>query len=382
MSAIEQCFCIADLRRVARRRLPRAVFDYLDGGADDEVTLRRNNEGFARYQLVPRVLRDVATVDTSTTVLDKSVALPIIFAPTGIPGIFHHEGERAVVAVADRCNMIYTLSSMATTSIEDVARLSRGIRWFQIYVWRDRELLKDFIERCRAGGYHTLILTVDTAVGGNRQRDLVNGLTMQQNLSWGSRFEALRHPEWLFRYFTHRRPRLANVSQYGVDDKTLFGVMDYIAKQFDPSVTWSDAEWMIQTWKGPFGIKGIACADDARRAVEIGAKVVIISNHGGRQLDQSPALIDVLPEIVAAVQGRAEVILDGGVRRGTDVLKALALGARAVMIGRAFLFGLAAGGEAGVMRAVSLLRAEIERDMKLMGCAKLADLGPHSMRRM
>ncbi|MCP5146473.1 MAG: alpha-hydroxy-acid oxidizing protein, partial [Gammaproteobacteria bacterium] len=228
---IDRCHDIEDLRQLARKRLPRALWDYLDGGADDEVTLARNMSGFNDWQLVPRVLQAVDTVDTRTTILGHNVDLPIIFSPTGISRAFHHEGEPAVVRVADRNNMVYSLSSMGTTSIEDVAAVSRGIRWFQIYVWRNRELLKDFIERCRVSGYSALFLTVDTAIGGNRQRDLYNGLTMKDNLTWSSRFEALTHPHWMYNYLTRDKLRLANVSKYGVNDKSLFSVMDYIANE-------------------------------------------------------------------------------------------------------------------------------------------------------
>lgn len=377
MSKLRSCFNLDDLRSRAKKRLPRMIFDYLDGGADDEVTLRRNRDGFSKVQLMPHVLRDVSDIDLSTTVLGQPIDLPVILAPTGQTRMFHHTGEVAVARAAAKAGTIYSLSSVSSTSIEDAARASDAPNWFQIYVWRDREITKEFMRRCKEMGYHALCLTVDLPVHGNRERDLRNGLTFPAALTPKTVADVVRHPVWLAHYLTSPKIEIANI----VDCPRLQvepgeGLMEYVAKQFDPSTDWDAAAWMIEQWDGPFLIKGIVNPDDARRAVEIGASGIIVSNHGGRQLDYMPSPIEILPDIVQAVAGRAEIILDGGVRRGTDVLKALALGAQAVMIGRPYLYALAAGGEAGVDRMFELLRAEIHRDMALLGCRKISDLTP------
>jgi len=381
MSRLDRCYSIADLRRAARRRLPRAIFDYIDGGADDELTLRRNSRDFLRYELVPRVLRNVEHADLGTEVLGTRIGFPVVCAPTGASRLFHHEGEAAVARAACEAGTIYSLSSVSTLSIEEVAAASVGPKWFQIYVWRDRAILKDFIARSREAGYRALCLTVDVPVPGNRERDLRNGLTVPPRLVLGTLLDTIRRPRWLWHYL--RSPPIAfrNVTGYAGAATDMVSVMEYISRQFDPLVTWDEAAWMIEQWKGPFAIKGILSVEDAQRAVAAGATGIIVSNHGGRQLDHVPAPIEVLPEIVDAVGSRAEVILDGGVRRGTDVIKALALGARACMIGRPYLFGLAAGGEAGVKRALELLRSEIARDLQLLGCNSIAQLDRSYVRR-
>lgn len=371
---LDRCNSIIDLREAARRRLPRTMFDYIDGGADDEVTLRRNPRAFGRYELVPRVLKNVARVDLSTRVFGSRIELPVICAPTGASRLFHHEGEAAVARAAHKAGTIYSLSSVSTLSIEEIAAASDGPKWFQIYVWKDRGILKDFIERCRESGYRALCLTVDVPVPGNRERDLRNGLTVPPRISLATLFDTLQRPHWLWHHLTSPRLSFRNVEKHAGAATDMVSVMEYISRQLDPSVTWDDAAWMIEEWKGPFAIKGILSAEDAERAVAMGASGIIVSNHGGRQLDHTPAPIEILPEIADAAGARAEVILDGGVRRGTDVIKAIALGARACMIGRAYLFGLAAGGEAGVARVFDLLRAEIIRDLQLLGCSSIAEL--------
>ncbi len=373
---------IADLRRVAKRRLPRAVFDYADGAAEDEVTLRRNVSGFQRYDLVPRVLVDVSEVELGTTVLGQAIEFPLVLAPTGLTRLFHHEGEMAVARAAERAGTIYTLSALGSTSIEDVAAAGKGPRWFQIYVWRDRALVREFFERCRASGYHALCLTVDVPVLGQRERDLRNGMTIPPSLTASAILDAALRPQWWWRFLTTPRITMANVvgrGHAGRGDVTALGT--YVNSQFDPTVTWDDLAWMVEEWGGPFAVKGITRAEDARQAVELGVQGIIVSNHGGRQLDQAPAAVDALPEVVAAVGDEAEVILDGGVRRGSDVVKALALGARACMIGRPYLYGLAAGGERGVDRALELLRSEIQRSMALVGCRSVQELDRSYVRR-
>ena len=368
------CHSIADLRRAAKRRLPKAVFDYMDGAAEDEVTLYRNQADFGRYELLPHFLVDVENVDLSTRVLGAAIDVPYILAPTGMSRLFHYTGECAVARAAQKAGTMYSLSSVATTSIEDVAGVSEGPKMLQLYVWRDRGILKDFIRRARASGYTALCLTVDLPRAGQRERDLKNGFTVPPQIRISNILDNLVRPDWLWGFLTHPRMTLENVRDHAIAAENLFSVIDYTTAQFDPSLTWDDMAWMVQEWGGPFAIKGILSVDDARRAADTGVSAVIISNHGGRQLDHSPSPVSVLPAIADAVGDRVEVILDGGIRRGTDVIKALSLGARAVMTGRAYLFGLGAGGEAGVDRALELLRAEIKRNMMLAGCTSVRQL--------
>ena len=374
------CYSIADLRRAAKRRLPRAVFDYMDGAAEDEITLYRNQADFGRYELLPRFLVDVENVDLSTRVLGADIEVPFILAPTGMSRLFHYAGERAVARAAQKAGTLYSLSSVATTSIEDIAGVNDGAKMLQLYVWRDRGILKDFIQRAKASGYTALCLTVDLPLAGQRERDLKNGFTVPPSIRLSNILDTMLRPDWLWGFLTHPRMTLENVREHATAADNLFSVIDYTTAQFDASLTWEDMAWMIREWGGPFAIKGILSVDDARRAADIGVSAVIISNHGGRQLDHSPSPVSVLPEVVDAMGDRVEVILDGGVRRGTDVIKALALGARAVMVGRAYLYGLGAGGEAGVDRALEMLRAEINRNMKLVGCTSVQQLGSKYMR--
>ena len=371
---LSNCHSIADLRRAAKRRLPRAVFDYMDGAAEDEVTLYHNQADFGRYELVPRFLVDVKNVDLSTTVLGSAIDVPFVLAPTGMSRLFHHTGELAVAKAAQKAGTIYSLSSVATRSIEDIAGINDGPKMLQLYVWRDRGILKEFIHRAKASGYTALCLTVDLPRAGQRERDLRNGFTVPPEIRLSNILDTLMRPSWLWGFLTSPRMSLENVREHTTAAENLFSVIDYTTSQFDPSLTWEDVDWMIKEWGGPFAIKGILSVDDARRVAEAGATAVIVSNHGGRQLDHSPSPISVLPDMVDAVGDRVEVILDGGIRRGTDVIKALSLGARAVMIGRAYLFGLAAGGEAGVDRALHLLTEEIKRNLMLVGCTSVTDL--------
>ncbi len=371
----ERCYNIAELRKLAARRLPAPLFHYIDGGADDEWTLARNTSAFDRVEFRPRALVDVANPDLATTVFGQEIAWPLICAPTALSRLFHHQGEAAVARAARAAATIYSLSSISSTSIEDAARLTDGPKVFQVYVFRDRGLTREFVQRAKDAGFIALQLTVDVPVSGNRERDIVTGMTVPPKLTLMSLMDIAMHPRWVYRHLTTPRIEVANVAHRPPPGShALGGIIQYLNAQLDPSVTWDDADWMIREWGGPFAIKGIMTAEDARRAADIGASAVMVSNHGGRQLDFSPAPFDVLEEIVDAVGDRLEVILDGGVRRGTQILKALALGARAVSVGRAYLYGLAAGGEVGASRALTILRSELERAMALAGVRTLSEI--------
>lgn len=372
---ITDCNNTADFRKLAKKRLPAPLFHYLDGGADDEVTLRRNSEAFDQVRLIPDVLADLGGMDLSTHVLGQRLDWPVFLSPTGMNRLFHHDGERAVCSAAEKFGTMYSLSTVSTVSIEEIGALTAGPKCFQIYIHKDRGLTREFIERCRAANYAALCLTVDTLVAGNRERDLVTGMAIPPRFTLSSMLSFMLHPVWAWHYLTSEKFQLANVSQR-VDDGTgsLISVIDYINRQFDRSITWSDAEELIQAWGGPFAIKGVMSVADAQRAVDIGASAIMVSNHGGRQLDGSTAPFDQLAAIVDAVGDSIEVILDGGIRRGTHVLKALAMGANACMIGRGYLYALAAGGQPAVERALQRLRDEVERDMVLMGCTTPARL--------
>lgn len=379
---LKRCHNIADLRKAAASRVPAPMFHYMDGAADDEVTLGRNVSAFDELELLPRNLIDISHIDPTTTVLGQPVSMPLILAPTGMSRLFHWQGERAVSRAAARAGTIYSLSTVGTHSIEEVAAACHGPKWFQIYVFKDRGLITEFIARCRAAQYHALCLTIDLPLTGNRERDLRTGMMIPPKFTLSSWLDFVLHPIWSLCYVTSPPFSLANVAHRvaSANRDNVQTLVSYIGEQFDRSVTWDDARLMIEQWNGPFAIKGILTADDAKRAVDIGATAIIVSNHGGRQLDHVPAPIDVLPEIVEAVAGRAEVIVDGGIRRGTDVLKALALGAQACMTGRCYLYGLGAGGEAGVDRALALLKSEIVRDMALLGCRNVKEITRNHVR--
>lgn len=372
---------IRDLRKYARLRVPSPMFHYMDGAADDEVTLRANCSDFDRYELLPRYLVDVSNIDTSTTVMGAPIDFPVVCAPTGMSRLFNNDGELAVSAAAAAAGTAYSLSTVSTYSIEQVAEVCAGPKWFQIYVFRDRALIDEFMQRCRAARYHGLILTVDVPVPGNRERDLYTGMQIPPAFTLASWFDFCLHPLWSIKALMSEEFQLANVAHKApVGERDAITLVGYLAKEFDPSVDWDAAAWMVEQWNGPFAIKGICCVEDAIRATEIGANAVILSNHGGRQLDNAASPISLLADVKAAVGDRIEVIVDGGVRRGTDVIKALALGARACMIGRAYLFGLGAGGQAGVTRALELLRAEVERDMALLGVTRIEDISEKHIR--
>ena len=360
---------IGDLRNVARRHVPRAVFDYVDGAAETEASLRRSREAFGRIEFVPRVLQDVSKVDLSTTILGRPSSMPLVFAPTGFPRLMHQEGEPSVARVAGRMGIPYALSTLGTTSPEDVAAAAPDTdRWFQLYLWNDREAALDLVRRARAVGFNALILTVDTPVAGARLRDVHNGFTIPPTLSLRTLIDIALHPGWWFDKLTTERLRFAVFSE------TEGTVADLINRVFDPTITIADFGWLRDAWDGPLVIKGIQTVEDACAVVDAGADALVISNHGGRQLDRSPTPLEQLPSIAAAVGDRAEVYVDGGVLNGADVIAAVAMGARAVLVGRAYLYGLMAGGERGVARSGELLRKEAIRTMQLLGARSIEDL--------
>ncbi len=372
---LNKCHNTADFRRLAKKRLPSPIFHYIDGGSDDEITLRRNTDAFAAVDLVPGVLAGVERVDLSTEVLGQRLALPLFFSPTAMQRLFHHEGERAIAKAAATFGTMFGVSTIGTRSIEELGASSNAPKLFQIYVHNDPALTSDLIARCKAAKFDALALTVDTIVAGNRERDLVTGMTTPPKLTPSSLLSFLWHAEWTANYIFRERFDLPNVSSYiDAGSNVSSSVASYIDSQMKRSIDWDDAAQMIAEWGGPFAIKGVMSVDDAKRAVEVGASAIMVSNHGGRQLDGSRAPFDQLPAIVDVVGGRIEIILDGGIRRGTHVLKALAMGATACSGGRMYLYALAAGGTSGVLRAMQLMRAEIERDMLLMGCSSIAEL--------
>ncbi|HEX7953064.1 MAG TPA: alpha-hydroxy acid oxidase [Burkholderiales bacterium] len=363
---------IADLRRLAYQRLPRVLFDYIDGGAQDEVTLRANQHDFNNFTLVQHVLRDVSSRDQSVTVLGQKYALPLILSPTGMTGIFWPNGALEAARAASEAGAGFCLSSMSTSTVEDIKKVTRQPTWFQLYVMRDRGMSRELIERAKAVGCSALVLTVDLAMQGQRDRDVHNGLTVPPTVNVSNLLNFAMRPGWVWRYLTG--PKVVPASLVKPGQSTLSTIAGYVNSQFDQSVTWKDIEWAKSIWGGPVAIKGILDAQDAKAAIEHGADAVIVSNHGGRQLDGVRSAISALPHVVDAVQGRAEVLLDGGVRRGTDVLKAVALGARACMIGRPYMYGLASNGRAGVAQALELLRNEIDLALALTGTTSLAAL--------
>lgn len=371
---------VGDLRQMAHRRLPRGVFDYIDGGAEDEITLDANTEAFHRARFRPRVLCDVADVDITTTLLGKPLSLPLVLAPTGFTRIADPAGELAVARAAARAGIPYALSTLGTQSIEEVAGVASGRFWFQVYMWRDRGLVAEMIARAQSAGFEALCLTVDTAVLGKRERDVRRGFTLPPKLGLGTVLDGVAHPGWTWRFLRSEPIIFANVAGADVGDGTeAVSLAEYVGRQFDPGVTWSDVDWLRSMWKGPFLIKGIQTVDDARIAADRGADAIVLSNHGGRQLDTAPATLDLVAPVTEAVGDRVEVICDGGIRRGSDIVKAVALGAAACMAGRAYLYGLAAGGEAGVDLVIDLLASEMRRTMALIGSANVKELGPESV---
>ncbi len=378
---LADCHNIEDFRRLAKARLPWPVFDYIDGGADDELTKARNTAAFADADLVPDVLAGVAQIDTSITIMGRKSALPLILSPTALQRVFHWQGERAVARAAEKFGLWCGISSLATVSIEEIGALVSSPKLFQLYVHKDQGLNHSMIERCQAAMFDAIALTVDTIVGGKRERCARSGFSSPPSFSVSSAFSYAMKPRWALDYVFREKFSLPNLDTYVREGSSkAISVQNYFSEMLDQSLTWKSAEQVRERWGGTFCLKGVMSAADARRAVEIGADAIMISNHGGRQLDGSRAPFDQLREIVDAVGGEIEIICDGGVRRGSHVLKALAAGADCASGGRLYLYALAAAGQAGVERAIALLKDEIERGMKLMGVRTVAELTPDRLR--
>ena len=373
--SLKNCHNFEDFRKLAKKKLPSPIFHYIDGGADDESTLRRNTESFNDCDLVPNVLASVGKPDLSTTLFGRKIDMPIFLSPAAMQRLYHPDGDRASARAAEKFNTFYSMSSMGNNTIEEVSNISSGPKLFQLYVHKDRAISDDLIERSKRSGFDAMCLTVDTLVAGNREKDHRTGFTTPPKLTLQSLMSFAIHPLWVFNYLTHSKFELANVSKKTDKGTNITkSVIEYINEQYDPAMNWKDAEYCIKKWNGPFALKGVMSVEDAKKAIDIGCTAIMISNHGGRQLDGSRAPFDQLAEIVDAVGDKIEVILDGGVRRGTHVLKALALGAKACSFGKGYLFALGAGGEQGVKAILEKMRAEINRDMILMGCKSVNDL--------
>ena len=372
---LKDCHNVEDFRKLAKKKLPSPIFHYIDGGSDDEVTLRRNTESFNKCDLVPNVLADVSNIDLSTTVLGRKIAFPLFLAATAMHKLYHHHGERATAKAAEKMDTMFGISTMATTSIEEIGKLTNGPKLFQLYIHKDRGLTDNLIERCKKAGFNSMCLTVDTVVAGNRERDHRTGFSTPPRLTLGSLLSFAMHPQWSLNYLFGSKFKLENIIHMTDKGSSIDkSVIDYINEQFDPSMGWKDAEYCVKKWGGPFALKGVMSVEDAKRAIDIGCTAIMVSNHGGRQLDGSRAPFDQLAEIVDAVGDKIEVILDGGIKRGTHVLKALAVGAKACSFGKGYLFALGAGGEKGVEAILQKMKAEINRDMILMGCKSVKDL--------
>lgn len=365
---VSRCHNIEALRRRARRRLPKPIYDYIDGGSDDEVAYRRNTAAFDDYELLPSQLTDVSSIDTATTLFGRRIEWPVMLSPTGASKLFHRDGELAVARAAEKAGTIYSLSTLGTTLIEDVAAEVDCPLMYQVYVFKDRGLTREFIERCRDAGYAALCLTVDTAVGGNREKDIVNGLAGNGRSLWRLARGFALHPGWLYRAVVGKDLELVNVTRSRHAASVTGSAAEIMDNYLDRTLTWKDVEWLRERWDGPLVIKGIQTVDDCRKAADAGATAVMLSNHGGRQLESAPAPVDCIAAVADALSDRLEIICDGGIRRGNHIVKALALGASACSIGRVYLYGLAAGGQPGAEHALAILRKEFERTLALVGC--------------
>ena len=373
--SLKKCYNFEDFRILAKKKLPSPIFHYIDGGSDDESTLKRNTESFNDCDLVPNILASVGKPDLSTNIFGRKIDMPIFLSPCAMQRLYHHDGDKASAKAASKFGTFYSMSTMANNTIEEISNLSSGPKLFQLYVHKDKSITDDLIDRCRRSNFDGMCLTVDTLVAGNRERDHRTGFTTPPRLTLKSLLSFAMHPTWVFNYLTHEKFKLANVAKK-TDKGTNIAksVIDYINEQYDPAMNWKDAEYCVKKWNGPFALKGVMSVEDAKRAIDIGCTAIMISNHGGRQLDGSRSPFDQIKAISDAVGDKIEIILDGGVRRGTHVLKALAAGAKACSFGKMFLFSLAAGGQKGVEHLLRTMHDEINRNMVLMGCKNLKEL--------
>lgn len=371
---LKHCHNFQDFRRLARRRLPGPIYNYIDGGADDEATLAKNTASFSKVDLVPNVLRGVGEIDMSVEVMGQKLAMPVYCSPTALQRLFHHQGERAVAAAAEKFGTMFGVSSVGTVSLEELRRKHKNPQVYQFYFHRDRGLNRAMMDRAKEAGVEVMMLTVDSITGGNRERDLRTGFSIPFRLTLGGMLEFALKPRWGIDYVTHEPFKLPQLDEHVDMGGGTLSIQRYFSEMLDPSMNWDDVAEMVERWDGPYCLKGLMSVEDARRAVEIGCSGIVLSNHGGRQLDGSRTPFDQLGEIVDAVGDQIDVMMDSGVQRGTHVLKALAMGAKAVGLGRYYLFPLAVGGQAGVERALGLMRAEIERGMRLMGVSSVKEL--------
>ena len=378
---LSRCHNSKDFRSLAKQRIPSPIFHYIDGGADDEVTLSQNTKSFEKCDLVPNVLKGVQDIDMSVSVMGKKLDVPLFFSPTALQRLFHHDGERAVAKVAEKYNTFFGISSLGTVSIEEIAENISSPKMFQLYIHKDKGLNNNMIEKCIENDFDAIALTVDTIVGGNRERDFYTGFTSPPRLTLSSFLSFATHPRWTLNYLFREKfalPQLQDHIQEGTDVTVSVG--DYFTNMLDQDMDWKTVEEINKKWGKHLCLKGIMSVEDAKKAVDVGASAIMVSNHGGRQLDGSRSPFDQLAEIVDAVGDKIDVICDGGIRRGTHVLKALSGGAKACSGGRMYLYALAGAGESGVDRSMSLMKEEIERGMKLMGCKTVDDLGRHNLR--
>lgn len=377
---IEDCHNFEDFRILSKKKLPSPIFHYIDGGSDDELTLKRNTSSFNDCDLVPNVLASVGEPDISTSLFNRKISMPIFLSPTAMQSLYDPEGDKATARAAAKYETFYSMSTMSSFSIEDIAAVSSGPKIFQLYIHKDKSLTDELIERCKISNYDGLCLTVDTLVAGNRERDYRTGFTTPPKFTLSSLSSFISRPMWLAKYLTNKKFELANI-KHKISDGTSISrsVIEYLNSQFDPTMNWSDAEYCIEKWGKPFALKGVMSVADAKRAVDIGCSAIILSNHGGRQLDGSRSPFDQVKEISDAVGGDVEIIVDGGIRRGSHVLKAVAAGATACSFGKAVLFSLGAGGQKGVETLLENIKQEITRNMILMGCRTLSDLNESSI---
>ena len=372
---LKDCHNVEDFRKLAKKKLPSPIFHYIDGGADDEITLKRNTDSFNKCDLIPNVLTGASDIDLSTIVLGQKIDFPLFLSATAMHRLYHHQGERATARAAEKMGTMFGTSTMSTTSIEEIGQLTNGPKLFQLYIHKDKGLTDNLIERCKKSGFNSMCLTVDAVVAGNRERDHRTGFSTPPRLTLSSLLSFALHPTWSLNYLFRKKFELLNVIHTtDKGSKIDQSVMNYMNEQFEPKMSWSDAEYCVKKWGGPFALKGVMSVEDAKKAIDIGCTAIIISNHGGRQLDGSRTPFDQLAEIVDAVGDKIEVILDSGVKRGTHVLKALALGAKACSFGKSYLFALGAAGQQGVEALLEKMKAEINRDMILMGCKSVKDL--------